>query len=438
METMRTLLVEMDKLLDYLVSGEPAAAYDKAALQEICGDTYLEKVERLIHDLEDVGRFALELSRGNMECELPNRDNRFAWPLKQLHMQLRSITYSLEQLSKGKIVAKLTYDGPLFAQFNNLVDHIAQKEGGETLPKGQTSSWYHHQSMAALNEMKTMFFQITLDGSVFFANKLALRYVGGRRRLLEKDPFIQDDPLLQYLIAFNCKPHESVEKVVHHERQKKWYTVNSEHSSFIGGLLGFTHTVDDITAQKEHEAALQQQLEEDDLTGARSRDTGLIALADAIKKAQSGTPACSAFVDIDGLKYVNDRFGHTEGDYLIRCISQVLLESVRKTDVVSRYGGDEFLIVFQNCSLEYAQKAIARARSKLASAGKAEPKPFSLGFSAGTVSLNDMLADCGNDTKAIIAQMDEQMYEEKKSKGTTRTQLATHASAATGETGNEG
>ena len=54
-----------------------------------------------------------------------------------------------------------------------------------------------------------------------------------------------------------------------------------------------------------------------------------------------------AFMDMDNFKYYNDTFGHEAGDLLISCMGKLLNEIFRKVDFVSRYGGDEFVIVFK-------------------------------------------------------------------------------------------
>lgn len=278
------------------------------------------------------------------------------------------------------------------------------------------SSWNAYQYLGALNELKTMVFQITLDGTLFFANKPALRYADGKQRFTVKATFFLNDPLLKYIMNTHCELNQVIEATIHDEKNHKWYSVTSEQSSFVGGLLGYTHTVDDITKRKLHELNLKKELEIDTLTGARSRKASLQALTDAVRQAQSGTPVCTAFIDIDGLKQVNDTFGHPEGDYLIHTVAQALLISVRASDVVSRYGGDEFLLVFQQCSPADAQKVIKRAREILMKTNITDKKPFQIDFSAGVVSVNDLLPVTHGAMDQIIKRMDDLMYREKQVK----------------------
>lgn len=421
------LLAEFERIIDCILDGNPVILADEEMIRNECGDTFSDKLKQLIRYAEEMRIFACNLSNGDIDCETPGRDNKMAGTLKQLHMQLRNLAYSLGQLSKGKVVNKLFFHGALFDQFNRLVDYIVQincQMKPEEENNNLCSSWSAYQSLAALNELKTMVFQMTLDGTLFFANKPALRYCGGKQRFVVKDTFFLNDPLLKYIMNTKCELNQVIEATIHDEKNHKWYSVTSEQSSFVGGLLGYTHTVDDITKRKLHELNLQRELEIDALTGARSRKAGLQALVNSVKQAQIRTPICTAFIDIDGLKQVNDTFGHTEGDYLIQTVAQALLVSVRASDVVSRYGGDEFLLVFNHCSLTDAYKVIERTRDILTKTSLTDNKPFLLDFSAGVASINDLLPVTHGAIDQIIKYMDDLMYREKQNKKISREQPA--------------
>ncbi len=69
--------------------------------------------------------------------------------------------------------------------------------------------------------------------------------------------------------------------------------------------------------------------------------------------------------DIDGLKYANDRFGHSEGDRLIISAANILKSCFRETDTVSRIGGDEFIAIVEGCSLDMADRFMSRLKSSM-------------------------------------------------------------------------
>jgi len=67
-----------------------------------------------------------------------------------------------------------------------------------------------------------------------------------------------------------------------------------------------------------------------------------------------------AMLDINNLKIVNDKLGHCEGDKLIQNVAKSIRASVRKSDTVIRYGGDEFVIVFDNCTANQVESIVSR------------------------------------------------------------------------------
>jgi len=77
-------------------------------------------------------------------------------------------------------------------------------------------------------------------------------------------------------------------------------------------------------------------------------------------------PAAMLFVDLDGLKMINDSFGHSAGDEALRHVAQLLSEGVRKSDTVARLGGDEFGILLERADEENAKDTAARLVSLIA------------------------------------------------------------------------
>src|SRR5438132_6245992 len=90
---------------------------------------------------------------------------------------------------------------------------------------------------------------------------------------------------------------------------------------------------------------LAEQAATDDLTGALRRGTGLAMLQRELDRARRvrGRGTIVAFIDVDGLKRLNDTDGHSAGDQLLRDVVAAIRERVRSYDLVIRYGGDEFV-----------------------------------------------------------------------------------------------
>ena len=122
----------------------------------------------------------------------------------------------------------------------------------------------------------------------------------------------------------------------------------------------------------------------DDMTGALNRRPGREQMQALFDRARRDASALTiVFVDVDGLKLVNDSSGHDQGDALLAAVGTALRSSLRSYDLVVRYGGDEFVCALPGATADAAQESLARVRSTLdglvpgatVSAGCAELRP---------------------------------------------------------------
>jgi len=103
----------------------------------------------------------------------------------------------------------------------------------------------------------------------------------------------------------------------------------------------------------------------DALTGVSNRlalDDYLMILS---QHPQNLSRLCLMIVDIDNFKRVNDEYGHMVGDQVIKLVAEILKASVRNSDLIVRYGGDEFLVLVEDISLEHALNLAEKMRFKL-------------------------------------------------------------------------
>ena len=141
----------------------------------------------------------------------------------------------------------------------------------------------------------------------------------------------------------------------------------------------------------------------DELTGAHRRDAGMLLLEhDLVRAKRTNQPFTLAFVDVDGLKRVNDSLGHAAGDQLLRAIGKAIRARLRPYDVIVRYGGDEFL-----CGLIDLNKAAAAERFVLVKADLAATQQASVTSGLAEVEADDAL-------EALILRADEALYRERQ------------------------
>ena len=110
---------------------------------------------------------------------------------------------------------------------------------------------------------------------------------------------------------------------------------------------------------------LRRQALYDPLTQILNRRGGLLALDSELGRAvRKSTPLAVAIVDLDHFKLVNDSYGHAAGDAVLRQVCKRMTSTLRTYDSLSRYGGEEFLIVLPECDVDLARRVLDRVRAR--------------------------------------------------------------------------
>jgi diguanylate cyclase (GGDEF)-like protein len=125
-----------------------------------------------------------------------------------------------------------------------------------------------------------------------------------------------------------------------------------------------------------------------------------------------GGGACLIYLDLDGMKEINDRFGHAAGDLALLAVAEALVANVRSSDLVGRLGGDEFGVILARASRRAAEEkaeALMRLIGGLRIDSSAGPIPVSVSY--GIVELK-----AHPDADAALAAADRGMYERKKAR----------------------
>jgi diguanylate cyclase (GGDEF)-like protein/PAS domain S-box-containing protein len=143
---------------------------------------------------------------------------------------------------------------------------------------------------------------------------------------------------------------------------RTWVSVMDEVG---GGSLAIAH-VEDVTEQRHSAERLEWAATHDELTRLPNRFHFLERLARSLETSEPGSVAV-LFIDIDNFKVINDSLGHTAGDQLLRGLSERLRTVVRDRDMLSRFGGDEFIVMLRDIGATMSPVEIAeRLRAEIA------------------------------------------------------------------------
>lgn len=150
----------------------------------------------------------------------------------------------------------------------------------------------------------------------------------------------------------------------------------------------------------------------DELTGLHNR-RGFISLAEQHLKLTSrqGVRSTLIFIDVDNLKYVNDNFGHREGDYALQQIAGLLRECFREADIIGRLGGDEFCVLLSHDGETGDLRVRKRLLHLIGRSNENSRRFYALSVSLGVV---DVAGD--DELEQQISRADALMYEHKRAK----------------------
>ncbi len=151
---------------------------------------------------------------------------------------------------------------------------------------------------------------------------------------------------------------------------------------------------------------------EDQLTGSLNR-RGLddIFERESARADRRGTPLCVALLDLDDFKKLNDSLGHLAGDGALKHLVKVVKDTLRSMDVIARFGGEEFVILFPETSIEAAAQTMTRLQRELTKHFfMHENEKVLITFSAGVAQRKP-----NEGQESLVKRADDAMYQAKKS-----------------------
>jgi diguanylate cyclase (GGDEF)-like protein len=158
----------------------------------------------------------------------------------------------------------------------------------------------------------------------------------------------------------------------------------------------------------------------DDLTGLYNR-RGFLTLAEQqLKTAQRNlTPLTMFFADLDGMKIINDQYGHPEGDWALQRTADVLRQTFRQSDIMARLGGDEFTVLASMHSQEESDVVLQRLQLNSNRLNAQQLRPFEVRISVGTARFD---AKTLHSIDELMGEADKVLYDVKRRRKEARVQ----------------
>ena len=195
------------------------------------------------------------------------------------------------------------------------------------------------------------------------------------------------------------------------------------HISYVAEVDLIRIYVTDITQRKRNEEEIYILATTDSLTGiANRREFTAILLRELAQTKRYGMPMALIMYDLDYFKRVNDTFGHDVGDHVLQTVTALVQENIRATDIVGRWGGEEFMVLMPQSDIQVARNTAEKLR--LAIAAHYFEKVNKLTVSFGVVAFESQ-----DDLDSLLKRVDDALYQAKK-KGRNRVEVLTGAAAA--------
>ncbi|MEK8132382.1 diguanylate cyclase [Paenibacillus filicis] len=349
------------KLVDLWEWTQADAEQDQEPGSMVHYDRCMEPSGPLLRELE------LELDIYKRELELDDHQERVQWSFMQPSGE-RLLVIDDDEVLRSYLVRRLRMDG-------YEVDEAADVVAAEKLLRENT---YH---------------LVTLD--------LMMHPASG----YELFEFLKDDPTLKWLPLIVLSGREDVSDKV------RCFYLGAD--DYVTKPFQYDELAARIYSLLNRTKTFEQMAFRDPLTGVYNRrffDNQI--QVELQRSARYPGPVSLAFIDIDRFKSINDTYGHHMGDLVLQGLAHLLQDNLRNTDVLARFGGEEFVVVFPNTGGSDAKKALEHIlqMAQLEPVAQNEGQPLRITFSAG---VSEWVPDM--DVKQWIGASDSAMYEAKQS-----------------------
>ncbi len=376
-----------------------------------------------IRNISDRLKFEIKMYEMNKNLEQKNTDlERLNQVLKKREKDLRQQDEELKQQNEEM--------HELYEEQNSLYEQLAASE--EEL-KAQNDQLFDQQDMLTeKNNILESIIEASSDGIWYINTKTGFRILSypwlaasgfkiimneGAGDIAWEEVTHPDD--ISYmrqcfldLLDGKIPSYECVTRVMHNDGEYRWIRTRAMSiCDETGKAYILTGVHSDISSLKKNEEQLKYQAYYDPLTGLPNRTLLMERLASSMKiSKRKNTRTAILFVDIDNFKKVNDTLGHSYGDELLREAGNRIAAQVREYDTVARFGGDEFILLFNDVSSNDQLLYLARrVRHCILEPFMVNSTSFHLSCSIGVT----IFPDDGSTSDELLKNADVAMYRAK-------------------------
>lgn len=385
----------IEKKLESLVKG----CFDPVEGDGLFDTETARSLDKLTAMLKEAVQFSQTVAGGDLSAAPPSRSNYLAAGIKSLHSQLLHVSWQASQIAKGDYSQQLDFMGEFSRAFNWMTEQIAKRESEQNA--------YRQMMMSVFDSLVSAIFLIDpTTKEIIYLNHTAASLMqanAGQR------PSELDDPLLSHIISLQQPGYEPCE--IYDPERRRWSIIHADTICWAENQMLWLYNCVDITQEKTERERLTRAAQIDVLTGVYNRFGGTALLDKIMAGMGRGDRLSLCYMDMDGLKRVNDTYGHSEGDRLLIRFVNGVTTTLRERDFVVRMGGDEFLAIFQ-CQ---SKAAVDRAMERLIQMFESENdgKTIPVRFSYGVLEINEF---AGLSAEQMIKSVDDEMYRHKNLK----------------------
>jgi len=352
--------------------------------------------------------FANALSKGDLSAKSPPPENELAAPLKSLHASLKHLTWQTQQVSKGDYKQRVDFMGEFADAFNTMVGQLSdrQKKLEDEIAIGKKHEQALEQSNLLLNNLThyipQQIFVISVDDhEVLLYNDMAEAETKADPGYIEKLVELLPD-------AYKTIGAHHFEVKLYQGEEERYLDV-STYTIQWNDKNAAALIISDVSVEKKQLRELEGHAYRDDMTGMFNRFYGMLSLNGWLSERRKFS---LIFVDMDNLKYINDVYGHSEGDSYINSVARHL-SAFSHDAMVCRVGGDEFMLMAPNLGAEETLERMNEIQREIQNDEYLKDKAYYYSVSYGIVCVDEK-----NElsSSAVLSLADERMYEQKRTR----------------------